>query len=124
FSEGSIYWDDEDSSNANDKGGILPDGSYDRDTRINYCCRQINDRQSSAAMTLPTDRPFVLMRYGGKCQTVYGMSFTNLFVCWDDADNSNKDSVSGMHPDDTGDGHNHELHFCYYQSSGHGGIMG
>ncbi|XP_052797721.1 uncharacterized protein LOC128229875 [Mya arenaria] len=122
FSEGSIYWDDEDSSNANDKGGTLPDGSYNSNTKIYYCCR--HDGQSNAAMILPTDRPFVLMRYGGRCQAVYGMIVSDLFIRWDDDDGSNADSASGMHPDDTENGENHELHFCYYQLSAHGGIIG
>lgn len=39
FSSGSIYWDDEDTYNMNGKGGYLPSGSFDSDTRINYCCR-------------------------------------------------------------------------------------
>lgn len=39
FSSGSVYWDDEDTYNMNGKGGYLPSGSFDSDTRINYCCR-------------------------------------------------------------------------------------
>ncbi|WAR01429.1 hypothetical protein MAR_007987 [Mya arenaria] len=106
--------------------GLWPRGSYCL-LKYRNCpngFRDGSDGQSSAAMILPTDRPFVLMRYGGKCQTVYGMSVRDLYVHWDDDDLFNKDSASGMHPDDTGDGDNHELHFCYYQSSGHGGIIG
>lgn len=39
FNDGSVYWDDEDAGNANSRGGTLPSGSFDDDTRINYCCR-------------------------------------------------------------------------------------
>lgn len=39
FNSGSIYWDDEDTSTDNAHGGALPDGSYNDDTRIDYCCR-------------------------------------------------------------------------------------
>jgi len=36
---GFLYWDDEDVGNANDFGGVMPDGEYDKDTRMYYCCR-------------------------------------------------------------------------------------
>ncbi|CAC5410107.1 unnamed protein product [Mytilus coruscus] len=39
FRTGSILWDDEDNRNSNALGGVLPSGSYDRNTLINYCCR-------------------------------------------------------------------------------------
>lgn len=39
FLESSVYWDDEDSNNANSHHGTLPSGVYDKNTRIYYCCR-------------------------------------------------------------------------------------
>jgi CUB/sushi domain-containing protein len=39
FSSGYVYWDDEDLNNDNSRGGALPDGTYDKNTRIYYCCR-------------------------------------------------------------------------------------
>jgi len=39
FSAGYIYWDDEDFGNANSKGGMLPDGYFDDNTKMYYCCR-------------------------------------------------------------------------------------
>ena len=41
FTQGYITWDDEDIGNRNDHGGALPDGTYDSNTRIYYCCRQV-----------------------------------------------------------------------------------
>lgn len=41
FAEGYVYWDDEDLPNHNNKGGTLPDGDYDKNTRIYYCCRLV-----------------------------------------------------------------------------------
>ncbi|XP_052802521.1 uncharacterized protein LOC128232814 [Mya arenaria] len=122
FQEGYIYWDDEDHGNANDKWGVMPDGNYGANTRIDYCCR--NDSLHNEAISLPTDRPFVLMRFGGTCQLVEGMDARDLHIRWDDDDTDNNDSADGMHPDDTDANQNHELHFCYYQSSGHGFIIG
>jgi len=37
----TIYWNDEDGSNNNDVGGVLPDGVYDTDTTVHFCCRQV-----------------------------------------------------------------------------------
>lgn len=39
FSSGSVFWDDEDTFNDNSHGGYLPDGTFDSDTKIDYCCR-------------------------------------------------------------------------------------
>ena len=42
FSEGSIFWDDEDDENQNSKPKNAAnniDGVFDEDTQIDYCCR-------------------------------------------------------------------------------------
>lgn len=67
-------------------------------------------------INLPTDYPFVLIRYGLACQSVYGMNVTDVFVFWDDEDAGNTSASGGMHPYDEGGSENHLLHFCYYQS--------
>lgn len=41
FNSGYITWDDEDINNHNEYGGLLPDGVYDSNTKIYYCCRQV-----------------------------------------------------------------------------------
>ena len=63
-----IYWDDEDDSNANSFGGVLPDGVYDRNTRIQFCCR--GDGVTSLGMSLPTDNTFYLFASSSTCQEV------------------------------------------------------
>ncbi|WAR03068.1 hypothetical protein MAR_009626 [Mya arenaria] len=94
FQSGFIYWDDEDVDNLNGLGGTLPDG------------------------VLPTDWPFILMRMSTACQTVYGMSVTEVFVGWDDEDGDNRSNRGGLHPyDGSSSGAvatNHLLYFCYY----------
>ncbi|CAG2230280.1 unnamed protein product [Mytilus edulis] len=57
FCTGFIYWDDEDNANANQKSGVLPDGVYNRNTKINYCCR--SDGSSYSYINLPTSKPFI-----------------------------------------------------------------
>ena len=112
FGDGSVYWDDEDEDNENSVGGTLPDGSYDRNTRIDFCCRQ--DGDPGTAIVLPTSRPFILVAATGRCQKVHGMSESLQWFYWDDEDDDNEDSRDGMSPYDTGGRGNHKLHFCYY----------
>ncbi|WAR03070.1 hypothetical protein MAR_009628 [Mya arenaria] len=46
--------------------------------------------------------PFILMRMSIACQTVYGMSVTEVFVGWDDEDEANISNRGGLHPYDGG----------------------
>ncbi|KAJ7378957.1 hypothetical protein OS493_019656 [Desmophyllum pertusum] len=55
FKEGYITWDDENSKNSNKFTGQLPDGIYDKNTQIEYCCRV--DGHATNAIILPTDSP-------------------------------------------------------------------
>nr|AJQ21523.1 MACPF domain-containing protein 8 [Mytilus galloprovincialis] len=124
FSDGWLYWDDEDSHNANGHGGTLPDGSYGSNTKIYYCCR--NDSDYRTAIPLPVDRPFYLLRFTTPCQKVYGMTVREEVFKMDKEDHHNHNSASGAHPygswNSNGDP---TLHFCYYQKSYFsGGIFG
>ena len=114
FHLGNIYWDDEDRRNRNRRAGTLPDGSYGRNTRIYYCCRQ--DQHPHNRITLPTDRPFYLMqRHRDGCQEVTGMRVNREWVKWDDEDRRNRDSETGAYPYRGGsDDRNHQLNYCYY----------
>jgi len=51
-----------------DLTGSLPDGVYNRNTRIYFCCRA--DGPASLAILLPTAVPFYLLKYGEHCQKV------------------------------------------------------
>lgn len=111
FNAGGIMWDDYDFFNKNRKWGSLPDGTYGHDTTVKYCCR--SDGNHNVPMTLPTGKPFVLYRYGGRCQRVSRMRYTQLYIKWDDNNFINKDKCWGAHPD-TPCKPDHLLHFCYY----------
>ncbi|XP_061179439.1 uncharacterized protein LOC133188066 [Saccostrea echinata] len=111
FLSGSLYWDDDDSRNKNSYGGVLPSGYYDRNTRIDYCCRK--DGSYTREIELPTTKPFYLMRFTSPCQLVKGMYVREEHVHFDDEDHNNKNSVSGSHPYGAGGG-NHDLYYCYY----------
>ncbi|CAG2214856.1 unnamed protein product [Mytilus edulis] len=111
FRTGSIYWDDEDHNNANSKNGILPDGTYNRNTRIYYCCR--SDGPSYKSIVLPTSKPFYLYHYTSTlCQRVRGMSAREEFVKTDDEDIHNNTSYDGgSHPKKT---ERTRIYYCYY----------
>ena len=114
FQEGSIFWDDKNSENRNTHGGSLPDGQYNADTRLDYCCR--DDAPITEKITLPYFAPFYLMcQSGSGCQRVKYMTVMQETLQWDDENTNNHDYNSGMHPFDDGDPQNHRLNYCYYQ---------
>ncbi|WAR03074.1 hypothetical protein MAR_009632 [Mya arenaria] len=112
FQSGFIQWNNEDNGNKNARGGTLPDGVYDSDTRIYFCCR--NDGLTSTAISLPTDQPFILVRISTACQTVYGMGVTEVFVQWDEDDVDDASDPGGLHPYADDGFYNLRLYFCYY----------
>ena len=113
FKSGFLFWDDEDTWNTNDAGGSLPDGVYNRNTKIYYCCR--NDSNHETPILLPFTDPFYLIRIGGKCQEVFGMNVIDGWLQWDDENFRNRDSrgpPGGLYPDTRIP--DHRVHFCYY----------
>ena len=112
FYGGYIHWDNEDSNNINAKQDPIPDGNYDCNTRIYYCCR--SDGNVNKPMLLPPKKVFALYRFGGTCQKVLGMRDpVQLLVHFDDEDSRNANSCSGNRPDGPCN-RNHELYLCYY----------
>ena len=59
----------------------------------------------------------MLLRYSSQCQSVYGMTVTDVYIRWDDDDLLNSSTVGGMHPWDEGGSKDHLLHFCYYKAT-------
>ncbi|CAH1240004.1 SVEP1 [Branchiostoma lanceolatum] len=130
FQTGEVFWDDEDNiiNNKNRRRGELPDGKYDHNTLIRYCCR--NDGNANTRILLPNRSPFYLFRYkqgmskatvenSGRitmiyCLQVVGMNVREEYFHWDDEDDDNANSRQGAHPYDDGDSRNHKLHYCYY----------
>ena len=112
FRYGSIYWDDEDCCNGNKRWHALPDGSYGSNTQVQYYCR--NDGRYYRPIALPTRRPFILYRYGGRCQRVRGMCTSELYIKQDDEDCRSGDNCRGYHTDATCR-NNQLLCFCYYR---------
>ena len=110
---GYIRWDDEDNNNINRKNGTLPDGVYDRNTRIEFCCRTDGDKKEP--ISLPSASPFFLLAYGSaECQQVKWAVVNVEWIKFDTEDNSNSDRQEGSHPYvvKTPDP---QVHYCYYQ---------
>ena len=117
-----IYWDDEDDDNENwdsytryRRPGSLPDGSYGRNTKIYYCCR--NDGSPTHSIYLPIDTPFVLIRFDySPCQHVYGTKSTEEFFRWDCENNSPQSKAERRYPFvEVDGGKNVKVHYCYYK---------
>ena len=121
FDKGFIHWDDEDSRNANKRSGVLPDGRYDRNTRIQFCCR--NDppaRRSPSLRGLPKCSEIIVMRYKGTCPPRapgYRGPHTG-YLQWDTEDIRNHDQRVGVFPDGKKSFRSGiKIEFCSYTSS-------
>ena len=108
FDSGYIFWDDEDDSNANTISGSRPDGVYDTNTKIQFCCR--NDGHSYSPPNcdanyrilrgLPKCSALMLMRYKGRCPALSGYRGPHTgYLEWDTEDSSNRDERVGVFPD-------------------------
>ncbi|XP_030828941.1 uncharacterized protein LOC763692 [Strongylocentrotus purpuratus] len=115
FTEGWIYWDDEDKDNKNSNSGTLPSGQFGANTRYDFCCR--SDGVTDRGIFLPTDDNFYLFSQFENCQQVDGMTVSKEWFYWDTEDKSNDDDMSSVHPYQGvySNGKNVNLNFCYYQ---------
>jgi len=110
WSEGSIFFDDEDDNNANRKSGTVPAGTYDSDTQLKFCCRE--DGGVSQPILLPATKSFYMFAYRGSCQRVAHMDVTEEVVHWDTEDDGSN-VVDGETPENTSDW-DVELTLCLY----------
>ena len=124
MSSGSVKWDDEDDfpRRVNDRGGQLPDGTYDRDTTINYCCRTNGNWYDS--IELPVMKPFYLLTSNSlsspKCQMVKWAKSRMEYILFDTEDDNNRDNLSGNHVFvNTSDSFGRlNFYYCYYKGNG------
>ena len=121
-SAGFVYWDDDSFlgiANYNEKGGTLPDGAYDSNTQIEFCCRTDGDKKHP--VSLPTSSPFYLLAYEtAECQQVKWAMATVEWILFDNEDVSNDDNQKGSYPYGAGiNRRQHDIHYCYYQGEKH-----
>ncbi|PFX14924.1 hypothetical protein AWC38_SpisGene20888 [Stylophora pistillata] len=113
FEEAHIRWDDEDHKNNNKDGGTLPEGSYGRNTYIEYCCR--TDGDATEAIRLPTGSPFVLIKGNTHlCQKVDGMVEKSQYFYWDTEDKDPQSRIHGPINAELISNRNIKVHYCYY----------
>ena len=113
LTEGYIFFDDENFKNQNDMGGVLPDGVYNEDTKLFYCCRTDGDKLEP--VSLPVRIPFYLMAYNSsECQQVNWALATKEFIRFDNEDQNNKDAWNGTHAYVKGD-RSLTISYCYYE---------
>ena len=108
-----IRWDDEDDKNRNLINGQHPDGRFDSNTIIKYCCR--TDGYATNPINLPTDKPFVLFKSNTRlCQEVNGMEVKDEYFYWDNEDENPGSSITGSINAETNDKLDVKLYYCYY----------
>ena len=114
---GSIHWDDEDNVNGNQENGILPDGTYDMDTEINYCCHDQGNWYDP--IELPVSVPIFLLPYKSKnCQRVKWAISKLQFITYDTDNNQNRDSFQGSHVYAENKQSNlPTVYYCYYEGT-------
>ena len=115
FQSSSILWDDEDNRNRNSKQPTIPKTSSDLgNIKVYYCCRA--DGNANTEIVLPRFTSFGLLRHGGTCQKVKGMTVSAHKIKFDDENSGNDDACSGsLAPDDDSCNNDHELWICAYQ---------
>ncbi|XP_071798842.1 uncharacterized protein [Asterias amurensis] len=114
FNEGWIKWDDQNLFNKNKHGGVMPEGVYDRNTKIYFCCRE--DGDVTTPIVLPSEEPFFLFRKHNTCQRVLGMKVHEEWFKWDGEDDFIDFTKyrEGSVPDLESKGDNHKIMYCYY----------
>ncbi|XP_028406004.1 uncharacterized protein LOC114528541 [Dendronephthya gigantea] len=115
FIEGSIHWDDRDAQNTNRFVGTLPDGVYNQNTQIYFCCRIDGSRMLTG---LPQCYSMILMRFG-TCPTVDGYLGPHKgYIDWNTEDLFNNDQSSQGYPDGFSRFKSGiKIEFCSYTSS-------
>ena len=112
---GWVKWDDENFLNQNSIGKFRPDGSYDKDTMIRYCCQ--TDGHWYDSIELPISQPFYLLTSSStdtpKCQ-IMKWAFSYLeYIVFDTEDTANGDDQGGEHLFLDGE----KLFYCYYEGT-------
>ncbi|XP_038057967.1 uncharacterized protein LOC119729473 [Patiria miniata] len=104
---GRLFFDYRTSPGWNNKFGELPDRpGY----KLAFCCKTDGDHWTP--IRLPTEDPFFLLRRGGRCQEVEGMTVRELSFSFR---NYNQGTAEGTVPDNDKSGDRMKLIYCYYK---------
>ena len=111
---GFIEWDDDDiNPNKNNVSGTLPNGTFDQDTIIRYCCQ--DQGRWTDSIELPVDKPFYLLPHSSHCQRVKGAISTLDYIIYDTENNNNYDKFSQYHVFTNKDKNLPKIYYCYYK---------
>ena len=114
---GWIKWDDEDYGyrvNKNERDGILPDGVYDSNTKVYYCCEDRGEWSNS--IELPINRPFYLLPHkSANCQRVKWALSSLEYIVYDTEDYSNGDNFTDSHVFSNEEKSLPKIYYCYYK---------
>lgn len=121
--EGFVIWDDENKDNKNSKRGELPEGLFNEDTKIFFCCS--TSGPVGKEIILPNKSPFLLFAYESiLCQKVKGMNVITEFIKFDDEDRGNIDYEGGEFPYGVHrDEKDHMFFLCYYTPNSRNGTV-
>ena len=109
---GHVFWDDDNYGNLNKKGGRLPSGVYDDNTKIEFCCKIDGDKNDP--ILLPSKSPFFLLAYeSAECQMVKWAEISVEWIYYDTEGFLNSDGRGGAYPHDAGEEHP-KIYYCYY----------
>ncbi|XP_028403904.1 uncharacterized protein LOC114526490 [Dendronephthya gigantea] len=119
---GYIKWDDKSESegNLNQNLGSLPEGKYDDNTKIFYCCQ--NQSSWHDVIELPNTSPFYLLPYKSRlqnfkeCQRVKWAHATLEYITYDTENNNNQDEFVGHHILTDELRGMPKVYYCYYES--------
>ncbi|XP_055889229.1 uncharacterized protein LOC106077171 isoform X2 [Biomphalaria glabrata] len=109
FTEGRFTFDEEDTNHKSSSSFITSDSLSHN--ALYFCCR--NDGDPRDPIPLPVFTPFFLYRFGGRCQSVLGMSYKEEFVYIDTENGNNGDTKQSPHADGTIN--NVNITLCYYE---------
>ena len=99
--------------NKNSKSGTLPDGEYNRNTKIEFCCR--TDANENKPVVLHTKEPFYLLAYKlPRCQMVKWAVSSLEWIYYDTEHWSNHDDRGGAYPYNAATQHP-TIYYCYYR---------
>ena len=97
----------------NSESGTLPDGEYDTDTEIDFCCS--TDGNKDKPVVLPTKEPFYLLAYKfPRCQMVKWAVSTLEWIYYDTQHRRNFDDREGAYPYNAATDHP-TIYYCHYR---------
>lgn len=116
FHKGNVLWDDnngKNASNRNSASGELPEGLYNQDTLIYFCCRATGS--VAKRISLPVNRPFYLMAFESPtCQEVQDAVYTLECIVFDTENTYNRDAKAYPYPYGA-DLREPTINYCYYR---------